>query len=103
MLTAQGGMGRGNAARLVQRVVNGAREVARTVRPGRWGAEKANAKGHVCPELGAALHFVRARLSVPLLLTVGGAIGGHRVVGMEWVVVCHEWWEALASMCKALD
>ena len=98
VLMAQGGMSRANTARLVQRVVNGAREAARTVG---WGAEKANAKGHVRPELGAALHFVRARLWVPLLQTVGGEIGGHRVGEMEWVAVCHEWWEAFASMCKA--
>ena len=62
------------------------------MRPGRWGAEKANAKGHVRLELGAALQFVRARLRVPVLQTVGGDIGGHWVGGMEWVVVCHEWW-----------
>ena len=56
----------------------------------------------MCPSSwGAALHFVRARLWVPLLQTVGGEIGGHRVGGMEWVAVCHEWWEAFASMCKA--
>ena len=37
----------------------------------------------------------------PLAAESGGEIGGHRVGGMEWVVVCHEWWEAFASMCKA--
>ena len=42
------------------------------MRPGRWGAEKANAKGHFCLEFGAALPFVRARLWVPLLQTMGG-------------------------------
>ena len=87
VLMLQGGMSRGNTARLVQRVVNGAREAARTVRPGRWGVEKANAKGHVRLELGAALHFGRARLWVPLLQTVGGGNrwtpgGGN---GMGWL------------------
>ena len=77
LLTAQGAMSRGNAAKLVQRVVNGAREAAWTVRPGRWGAEKANAKWHARLQLGGALHFVRARLWVPLLQTVGEKIGGH--------------------------
>ena len=72
VLMIQGGMSRGNAARLVQRVVNWAREAGRNMQPGRQGAEKANGKGHVHLELGAALHFVRARLWVPLLQTVGG-------------------------------
>ena len=22
-------------------------------------------------------------------------------VGIEWIVVCHDWWEAFAPMCKA--
>ena len=53
VLLAHGGMTSGNAARLVQRVINGARKAARTVQLGRWGAEKANAKGHVRLKLGA--------------------------------------------------
>ena len=67
VLMAKGAMSRGNASRLVQQVVTGAWEAARTLRPGRWGAQKANAKGHVHLKLGAALHFVRATLWVPLL------------------------------------
>ena len=43
-------------------VLNGARKVARTLRLGKWGADKANAKGQVRIELGAAAHFVKARL-----------------------------------------
>ena len=59
---------------------------ARTVRPGIWRAEKANAKGHVRLKLRAALHFVRARQWVPLLQTVGGGNrwtpdGGNRMGG----------------------
>ena len=76
VLLAQGGRSRGNVARLVKRVVNGAREAAQTMRPGRWGAEKANAKGHVRLDLGATLHFVRARLWVPLSQKAGE--GGNR-------------------------
>ena len=98
VLTAQGGKSRGNTAGLVQRVVTGARKAPGTVRPRRWGAKKATAKGHVRLELGAALHFLRARLWVRLLQTMGGEIGGHQLGGKEWVAVCHE---AFASMCKA--
>ena len=55
---------------MVQGVLNGARKVARTVRPGKWGADKANAKGQLRIELGAAAHFVKARLWGPLLQLV---------------------------------
>ena len=66
------------------------------MRHGRWGAQKASSKGHVRLALGAALHFVRARLWVPLLQTVGGKLAGHREGELEWVAVCHEWWEGFA-------
>ena len=52
-------------------------------------------------ELGAAVHFLSARLWVPLLQTVEGKISGHLVGGMQRVAVCHDWWEAFACMCKA--
>ena len=94
-------MNKGNAARFVQRVVNGACEAAQIVRPGSWGAEKANAKGHVRLELGAALRFVKARPWVPLLQEEGRKIGGHQVGVVEWMVVRHDWWEAFAEGCKA--
>ena len=45
VLREHGGMPRPSAAKLVQDSVNGARRVARTARPGRWGSEKANKKG----------------------------------------------------------
>ena len=47
---------------MVEGILNAARKVARTVQPGKWGADKANAKGQVRMELGAAAHFVKARL-----------------------------------------
>ena len=94
-------MSKGNTARIVRRVVNGAWKAARTVRRAGWGAKKENAKGHVRLESGGALHFVRARLWFPLLQAMGNKIGGHGVRGMELVVVCHEGWVAFASLGKA--
>ena len=79
---------------MVQGVLNGARKVARTVRPGKWEADKANAKGQVRIELGAAAPFVKARLWSPLLQLVAPVIGNHQVRGRPWVDVCTEWWEA---------
>ena len=65
VLVTHGGVSRKSAATMLQGVINGARKVARTVRPGEWGADKANAKGQVLIELGAAAHFVKARLWGP--------------------------------------
>ena len=67
VLVTHGGVSRKSAATMVQGLLNGARKVARTVRPGKWGADNANAKGQVRIELGAAAHFVKARLWDPLL------------------------------------
>ena len=53
--------------------------VARNVRPGKWGADKASAKGQVRIELRAATHFVKARLWGPLSRLVAALIGNHRV------------------------
>ena len=61
VLVSHGGVSGKSAATMVQRVLNGAPKVSRTVRPGKWGAEKANAKGQLRIELGAAAHFVKAR------------------------------------------
>ena len=36
-----------------------------------------------------------------LFIDSGGGIGGHRVGGMEWVPVRHEWRQAFTSMSKA--
>ena len=62
VLVTHGGVSSKSAATMVQGVLNGAPKVARTVRPEKWGADKANAKGQVRMELGAAAHFVKARL-----------------------------------------
>ena len=85
---------------MVHGVLNGARKVARTVRPGKWGLDKGNAKGQVRIELGAAAHFVKARLWGPLLQLVAPVIGNHQVGDRPWVDVCTEWWEAFAAMAK---
>ena len=99
-LVTHGGVSRKSAANMVQGVVNGARKVARTVRPGKWGADKANAKGQVRMELQAVAHFVKARLWGPLLQLVAPVIGHHQVGGRPWVDVCTEWWEAFAAMAE---
>ena len=99
-LVTHGGVSRKSAATMVQGVINGARKVARTVRPGKWGADKANAKGQVRMELGATAHFVKARLWGPLLQLVAPVIGNHQVGGRPWVDVCTEWWEAFAAMAE---
>ena len=99
-LVTHGGVSRKNAATMVQGVVNGARKVARTVHPGKWGADKANAKGQVRMELGAAAHFVKARMWGPLLQLVAPVIGNHQVGGRPWLDVCTEWWEAFAAMAE---
>ena len=98
VLITHGGASKSAAARMVQGVVTGARKVARTLRPGKWGADKANAKGQVRIELGASAHFVKAKLWGPLLQLVAPMIGGHQVGGRPWVDVCREWWEAFAAM-----
>ena len=100
VLVTHGGVSRKSAASMVQGVLNVARKVARTVRPGKWGADKANAKGQVRIELGAAAHFVKARLWGPLLQLVAPVIGNHHVGGKPWVDVCTEWWEAFAAMAE---
>ena len=100
VLVTHGGVSRKSAATMVQGVLNGARQVARTVRPRKWGADKANAKGQVRIELGAATHFVKARLWGPLLQPVAPVIGNHQVGGRPWVHVCTEWWEAFAAMAE---
>ena len=51
-------------------------------------------------ELGAAAHFVKARLWGPLLQLVAPVIGNHQVGGRPWVDVCTEWWEAFAAMAE---
>ena len=100
VLREHGGMSRPLAAKLARDSVNGARKVARTARPGRWGYEKANKKGQIHIELGAAVHFVRVRLWLPLLQKVGTIIGGHQVGGRPWVDVCRDWWEAFTAMAN---
>ena len=100
VLVTHGGVSTKIAATMVQGVLNGARKLARTVRPGKWGAEKANAKGQVCIELGAATHFVNARLWGPLVQLVAPLIGNHQAGGRPWVDVCTEWWEAFAAMAE---
>ena len=80
-----------STAKLVQDSVNGVRKVARTARPGRWGCEKANKKRQIRIELGAAVHFVRVRLWLPLLQKVGSIVEGHQVGAalggcMRWLV-----------------
>ena len=99
-LVTQGGVSRKSAPTMVHGVVNGARKVAHMVRPGKWGADKANAKGQVRTELGAAAYFVKARLWGPLLHLVAPVIGNHQVGGMPWVDVCTEWWEAFVAMAE---
>ena len=47
VLETHGRVSRKSAATMVQGVLNGARKVACTVRPAKWGADKANAKGQV--------------------------------------------------------
>ena len=83
-----------------QEVLDRARKVARTVRPRKRGADKANAKGQVRIKLGAAAHFVKARLWGPLLQLVAPVIGNHQVGGRPWVDACTEWWEAFAAMAQ---
>ena len=68
------------------------------MQPGKWGADKANAKGQVRIELAA--HFVKARLWGPLLQLVAPVIRNHQVGAMPWVDVCTEWWEAFAAMAE---
>ena len=55
--------------------------MAHTVWPRKWGLEKAYAKGQVRIELGAAAHFVKAKLWGPLLPLVVQMIGGHQAGG----------------------
>ena len=100
VLREHGGMLRPSAAKLVQDSVNGARKVARTARPGCRGSKKANNKGQIRIELGAAVHFVRVRLWHPLLQKVGTIMGGHQVGGRPWVDVCRDWWEAFTAMAN---
>ena len=90
VLVTHAGVSMKSAATMVQGVVDGARKVARTVRPRKWGADKANAKGQVRMELGAVAHFVKARLWGPLLQLVAPVIGNHQVGGRPWVDVCTE-------------
>ena len=97
VLREHGGMSRPSAAKIMQDSVNGARKVARTARPGRWGSEKANNKGQIRIELGAAVHFVKVRL---WLQKVGTIIGGHHVGGRPGVGVCRDWWEAFTAMAN---
>ena len=66
------------AAKLVQDSVNWARKVAHTARLGQWGCEKANGKGQIRIELGAAVHFVSVRLWLPLLQKMVTIIEGHQ-------------------------
>ena len=100
VLREHGGTLQPSAAKLVQDSVNGARKIARTARPGRWGSEKANKKGQVRIEWGAAVHFVTVRLFLPLLQKVGTMIGGHQVRGRPWVDICRDWWEAFTAMAN---
>ena len=100
VLVTHGGVSRKSAATMVQGVLNGARKVARKVQPRKWGADKANAKGQVRIELGAAAHFVKARLWGPLLQLVAVVIENQQVGGRPWVDECTEWWEALAAMAE---
>ena len=100
VLVTHGGVSRRSAASMVHGVLNGARKVARTVRPGKWRAHKANAKGQVRGELGAAAHFVEARLCGPLLQLGALVIKNHQVGGMPRVHVCTEWSEAFAAMAE---
>ena len=98
VIVTHGGVSRKSAATMVQGVLNGARKVDGTVRPGKWGADKADAKGQLRIELGAAAHFVKARLWGPLLQVVAPLITNHQVGGRPWLDVCTEWWEAFAAM-----
>ena len=97
VLVTHGGVSRKSAATMVQGVPNGARKVARTVRPGKWGADKANAKGQVHIELGGALSRPGCGAHCCSWLLV---IGNHQVWGRPWVDVCTEWWEAFAAMAE---
>ena len=100
VLVTHGGVSRKSAATMVQGVLKGARKVAGTVRLGKWGADKANAKGQVRIELGAAAHFVKARLWGPPLQLVAPVIRNHQPGGRPWVDVCREWREASAAMAE---
>ena len=80
MLLTHGGVSRKSAASMVHMVLNRARTVARTVGRGKWGADKANAKGLVRIERGVAAHFVKARLWGILLQLVAPVIGNLQVV-----------------------
>ena len=61
VLKAPGGMSRGNTARLVQRVVNGAWEAASTVWSG-YGVLRRQIQRACPPRVGAALHLVRGHI-----------------------------------------
>ena len=100
VLVTHGGVSKKSAATMAQGVLNGAPKVARKGRPGKWGADKANAKGQVHIELGAAAHFVKAQLWGPLLQLGAPVIGNHPVGGRPWVDVRTEWWEAFAAMAE---
>ena len=100
VLVTHGGVSGKSAATMVQGVLNGARKVARTLRPGKWGADKANAKRQVRIELGAGAHFVKARLWGPVLQLVAPVIWNHEAGGRPWVDVCTEWWEAFAATAE---
>ena len=95
-----GGKSRSSAERLVQGVVDVARNVAHTARPVKWGAEKANAKGQVRIELGPAAHFVQAKLWCPLPHLVAARIGNHQVGAMPRPDVCREWCAAFIAMSQ---
>ena len=88
VLVSHGGVSRKSAATMVQGVLNGARKVARTVRLGKWGADKANAKGQVRIGLGAAAHFVKARLWGPLLQLVAPHVAW--TPSIEWCYPQHK-------------
>ena len=90
VLLTHGGVSGKSAATMVQGVLNGARKVARTVWPRKWGAGRTNAKGQVRIKLGAAAHFVKARLWGPLVQLVAPVIGNHQVGGRPWADVCTE-------------
>ena len=56
--------------------------------------------GQIRIKSGAAVHFVRVRLWLPLLQKVGTIIGGHQVGGRPWLDVCRDWWEAFTAMAN---
>ena len=79
---------------------NGARKVAHTVRIGKWGARKTDAKERVHIELGDAAHFVKAGLWQPLLRPTAMRIVGSDSMGLSFHATLIPGWREPKVPCE---